>query len=352
MIVLSETNESKRRLPIMMLNSQNRLSLLRALVLIVFALTLAAPPSGAYAASLLVPKGKKAILEYTIEIEGKASGTNNNYQSQEWSTRRSLAIRATLIAQQPMTQDPGDPGGPHRAANRPKNGAFQPSPEMAVYMAKLEKCGEDMTCRARVTQEMRENPKVQADIQKAKKAGESLGKGSPRYQIWIVDSKTPVTGTVKMEVQRDQLFKTAVDERETCHESAEIPFEKLMRSARWPAMIKIDAQSGAYTANISGPGNTFTAKIDCVRLDGKKRSEQHTTSGRKFLPEKYQQATSDDFEVFRGEAVAAPGGRRLVDGEKGLTGDKVLTGLYGTLVGDVPMTATVKVHWALTPLKD
>jgi hypothetical protein len=115
-----------------MLNSRDRLSLLRALVLTVFALTLAAPPPGAYASTLLAPKGQKALLEYKIDIEGKASGTNNNYQSQQWSTLRSFVVKATMIAQQPMVQDPGDPGGPHRAASRPKNEAFQPSPEMVL----------------------------------------------------------------------------------------------------------------------------------------------------------------------------------------------------------------------------
>ena len=329
-----------------MLTSRNRLSLRRALVLTVLTLTLVAPPPGAYAFTLLAPKGQKAILEYTIDIEGKASGTNNNYQSQQWSTRRSLVVRATLIAQQPSIQDPGDPGGPHRAASRPKNEAFQPSPEMAAFMAELEKCGEDMSCRMRVTQKWRQNPKVQADMQKAKKAGESLGKGSPRYQFWIADRKTPATGTVKMEVQRDQLFKTAIDERETCREAAELKLEELMRGVQWPATIKIDAQDRTYAANFGSPGNTFTAKIDCVSLDGRKRSEQHTTSGRKFLPEKYQKATPDEIEVFRGDMDAAPGDRQLAHGKK------VFTGIYGTLVGDVPMTAIVTVRWSLTLLKD
>lgn len=329
-----------------MLTSRNRLLLRRALVLTVLALTLTAPQPGAHAAALLAPKGQKALLEYSIEIEGKASGTNNNYQSQEWSTRRSFVLKATMIAQQPMVQDPGDPGGPHRAASRPKNEAFRPSPEMAAFMAELEKCGEDMNCRTRVTQKMMQNPKVQTDVQKAKKAGEALSKGAPRYQLWIADRKTPTTGTVKMEVQRDQLFKTAVDERETCREAAELKLEELMRGVQWPATIKIDTQGRTYAANFGSPGNTFTAKIDCVRLDGRKRSEQHTTSGRKFLPEKYQKATSDEIEVFRGDMDAATGDRQLAHGKK------VLTGLYGTLVGDVPMIAKVTVLWSLTLLKD
>jgi hypothetical protein len=52
-------------------------------------------------ATELAPKGRKAILEYTIEIEGKASASNNNGEYQHWSTRRSLDVKATLIAQQP-----------------------------------------------------------------------------------------------------------------------------------------------------------------------------------------------------------------------------------------------------------
>jgi hypothetical protein len=325
----------------LMFPSFNRLSLRRALVLTVFALILAPPVPGAYAFTLLAPKGQKAFLEYAIDIKGNASGTNNNYQSQQWSTSRSLVVRATLIAQQPSIQDPGDLGGPHRAANPPKNEAFKPSPEMAALMAKLEKCGEDMSCRIRVTQEMRQDPKVKDDIQTLTKAGESLRKGSPRYQVWFADRKTPATGKVTMEVQKDQLFKTAVDERETCRETAEMKVEDLMRGATWPATIKIDAQAGTYAANIGRLDNTFTAKIDCVSLDGRKRSEQHSTSGRKFLPEKYQRGTPDEIHVFLGRPEAAPGGGWLAQDKK------MLIGLYGTLVGDVPMTAEVKVRWSL-----
>ena len=201
------TSQGEERAMIM-LASRHRPSLRRALIVPAFALALAAPPPGARASTLLAPKGQKATLEYTIDIEGKASGTNNNYQSQQWSTRRSLVVRATLIAQQPSRQDPGEPGGPHRGASPPKGEAFQPSPEMAAFMAELEKCGEDMACRARLTQKMMQDPKIQADVQKAKNAGESLSKGSPRYQIWLADRKTPATGTLKTEVQREQLFKT------------------------------------------------------------------------------------------------------------------------------------------------
>jgi len=329
----------------LMLSSHNHLSLRRTLVLTVFAFTLAAPPPGVYALNLLAAKGQKAFLEYAIDIKGNASGTNNNYQSQQWSTSRSLVVRATLIAQQPSIQDPGDLGGPQRAASSSKNEAFKPSPEMAALIAKLEKCGEDMSCRIRVTQEMRENPKVKDDIQTLTKAGESLRKGSPRYQVWFVDRKTPATGKVTMEVQREQLFKTAVDERETCRETAELKFEDLVRSVTWPVTIKIDAQAGTYTANIGRLDNTLTAKIDCVRLDGRQRSEQHTTSGRKFLPEKYQKGTPDEIQVLRGRPDAAPGGGWFA------LDKKVLIGLYGTLVGDVPMTAEVKVRWSLM-LKD
>lgn len=70
----------------------------------------------------------------------------------------------------------------------------------------------------------------------------------------------------------------------------------------------------------------------------------HSDRGQ-FLPEKYQQGAPDEIEVFRGRTDAATGGRRVAQGEK------VLTGLYGSLVGGVPMAAKVTVRWAVT-LKD
>ena len=62
-----------------------------------------------------------------------------------------------------------------------------------------------------------------------------------------------------------------------------------MRGDRWPAMIKIDAQEGTYAANIGGRVRHVVTKTDCVRFDGKKRSEQHTKTAAKFLPEEIRQ---------------------------------------------------------------
>ncbi len=127
-----------------MFMSPKRLLLRCVFLLAVSILALPVPPSGAYAATLLAPKGQKAVLEYTIDIEGKSSGRDKNYEYQHWSTRRSLVVKATLTAEPPSIQDPGDPGGPHKVASRPKNEVFQPSPEMAAFMVELQKCGEDM----------------------------------------------------------------------------------------------------------------------------------------------------------------------------------------------------------------
>ena len=297
--------------------------------------------ASAAGATDLAPKGRKALLEYSIEIEGKASASNKNGEYQHWSTRRSLAVQTTLIAQQPSVQDPGDPGGPHAAAGRPKDQPFQPSADMEAFTAEIEKCGEDIACRMRLTQKMMQNPQIQADVQKAQKAAESL-RGAPRYQIWLVDRKTPATGTLKMEVQEDELFKTAVDERRTCRQAAEMTLEQLSHGVSWPAMIKIDAQAGTYAANIGGVSLHFVAKKDCINLDGKERSQEHTEPGTSFLPGKYQKGAPDEVEVFRGGADAATGGRRLAHGEK------VLTGLYGSVMGGVPMTAKVTVRWTVT----
>ena len=286
--------------------SRNHQAICRTFVLTFSAFNLASPPVVVDAFALLAPKGQKAVLEYKIEIEGTASGTNNNYQSDKWSTRRTLVVRTTLVASQPMAVDPGVP---RTSVGSPKSKVFVGSPQSEVS-----------------------------------------GKGLPRYQLWLAGSKPPATGTIKIEVQKEQLFKTAVDERETCRETAELKFEDLMHVSTWSAMIKIDAQAGTYVAKFPRPDRTIKATIECVKLIGRQRSEQHSTSGMKFLPEEYREATPDEMEVFSGDADAATdaasGGRLLAHGKK------VLTGIYGTLVGDVPMTATVTVRWALTLLKD
>ncbi len=300
--------------------------------------------ASAASAAGLAPKGQKAVLEYTIEVEGKANSANNSGEYQNRSTRRSLAVKATLVAMQPSVEDPGEPGGPHVASKRP-NQPFQLSPASAALFAEMEKCGEDMSCRMRVTQKMMQNPQIQADMQKAGKAAEKLRQGSPRYQMWFADPKSPSTGTVKMERQTDQLFKTSVKEYKTCREYAEFPFEQLLHGGTWPATFRFDAQTGTYAANVGGLSLNFIAKTDCVSKDERGRTEQHTQTGVNFLPEKYQQGKLEDTEVFRGGADAAAGGRRLAHGER------VLTGFYGSVMGGVPETAKITVRWTLT-LKD
>ncbi len=329
-----------------MTTARNRHSpiLLKGLIISVF--TLLTLVSEAPAGNMIAQKGQKALLEYTIEIEGRAAGTNNNYHSQKWSTLRTLKANAILIAQHPSAQDPGDPGGQHRAFSKSKSGntEFKPSNETAKYMAEMEKCGNDMNCRMRIAQKMQNDPNVMADMNKGKKIAKSE-KGAGRYQIWTVERKASVTGNVKVDVKTESLFKTAVDELTNCTETAEVPFEKLISGSTWPATIKIDAQTGTYAANIDIPSKTFLAKVDCTVQAGRERSERHETSGRKFLPERYQQASLEDIEVFRGGADGASGGRRLAHGEK------IVTGIYGDLVGNVPMAAKITVRWSIT-LKD
>jgi hypothetical protein len=250
-----------------------------------------------------------------------------------------------LVAMPPSVDDPGEPGGPHVASKRP-DPPFQPSPAMTAMLAQMQKCGEDVSCRMGVTQKMMQNPQIQADMQKAGKSAEKLRQGSPRYQMWIADSKSPATGSVKMEVQTDQLFKTSVKEYKTCREYAEFPFEQLLHGGTWPATFRFDAQTGTYAANIGGLSLNFIAKTDCVSRDERGRTEEHRQTGVNFLPEKYQQqGRLEDTEVFRGGADGAAGGRRLAHGER------VLTGLYGSVMGGVPETAKITVRWTLS-LKD
>ncbi len=294
--------------------------------------------AAAAAAAGLAPKGQKAVLEYTIDIEGKANASNKGGEYQNWSTRRSLSVKATLVAMQPTIDDPGEPGGPHVASKRP-NQPFQLSSASAALFAELEKCGEDTSCRMRVTQKMMQNPQIQADMQKAGKAAEKLRHGSPRYQMWFTDSKSPSTGTVKMEVQADQMFKTSVKEYRTCRQYAEFPFEQLLHGGTWPATFRFDAQTGTYAANIGGLSLNFVAKTDCVSRDERGRTEEHTQTGANFLPEKYQQqGRIEDTEVFQGGADVATSGRQLAHGERSLTG------LYGSVMGGAPETAKTTVR--------
>jgi hypothetical protein len=305
-------------------------------------LWVAVPPCAL--ATTLAPAGQRAKLEYTIEVEGKASASNAGGEYQRWSTRRLLTIEATLVAQKPSVVDPGEPGGLHRAPKPPEKPAFRPSESSKALFEEMGRCGDDLACRMAVSQKMRQSPQVQSDMSKAKQGAESIRNSPPRYQIWYTDPTVPVTGVAKMGVQREDFFRTAVDERRKCTESAEMPAAKAVGPAQWPTTIRIDAKDGTFVANVGGPAVIFLAKIDCVSSEGKRRYEEHSQTGIHLLPEKYRDGPAE-FEHFRGGADAATGGRRLAHGSR------ELRGLYGTLIGDVPMAAKVVVRWTVT-LKD
>jgi hypothetical protein len=295
-------------------------------------------------ATALAPAGQRAKLEYTIEIEGNAAASNASGEYQHWSTRRSLTVEATLVAQKASVVDPGEPGGLHRASKPPASAGFTPSEDMKALAAEMGKCGDDLGCRLRIAEKMKQNPRVQADMQKAQKAAETIRDSPPRYQLWIADFKEPVKGVARLDVKRDDFFRTAVDEHKTCTEVAEIPAAKAVGPGGFPANIRIDAKDGTFVANVGGPAVIFLAKIDCTSTEGKRRYEEHSQTGIHLLPEKYTEGQAE-LEYFRGGADAATGGRRLAHGSR------ELTGIYGTLMGGVPMTARVVVRWTVT-LKD
>lgn len=295
-------------------------------------------------ATMLVSEGQRAKLEYTIEIEGKAAASNASGEYQHWSTRRSLTVEATLVAQKASVVDPGEPGGLHRASKPPATAGFTPSEEMKALAAEMGKCGDDLACRLRIAERMKRNPQVQADMQKAQKAAELIRDSPLRYQLWIADFKEPVKGVAKLDVKREDFFRTAVDEHKSCTEVGEMSAEKAVGPGGFPANFRIDAKDGTFVANVGGPAVIFLAKIDCVSTEGKQRYEEHSQTGIHLLPEKYRDGPVD-IERFDGGADAATGGRRLAHGSR------ELIGTYGTLMGGVPMTARVTIRWTVT-LKD
>ena len=296
------------------------------------------------AAAELAPKGAKALLEISIEVDGKADFNGKFGEYQHWRARRSVVVRAILVAVQPTADDPGDPGQPPPAAAAATAAPqFQPSADTEAMMAAMEKCGEDTACQMRLAQKMMQNAGVQADmqrVQKGAKAAEASAKRPPRYQMWMPDSRFPATGTVKVEENLDQLFKTAVDEKTTCKAHGDFKYEEVFQRTAFPATIKIDAEAGTYAASFGVNLGVF-ATNDCVRLDGRQRSESHDQLLVNLLPEITDGAKGRTIQA-RGGADAAKSGRRLAHG------DATLAGSDGKLSGGVPKTVKLTVRWTLT----
>lgn len=291
-------------------------------------------------AAELAPKGAKALLEISIEVDGKADFNGKYGEYQHWRTRRSIVAQAILVAVQPTADDP-DGLGAAAAAATPQ---FQPSANTETMMAEMEKCGEDTACQMRVAQKMMQNAGVQADMRRAQKAGkaaEASAKRPPRYQMWMPDARQPATGTVKVEEHLDELFKTAVDEKTTCKAQGDFKYEEAFQRTAFPATVKIDAEAGTYAASFGGVNLSVLASNDCVRLDGRRRSESHDKLQVRLLPEVIDGAKDWKIQA-RGGADAGKSGQRLAHGEATLAGSD------GKLSGNVPKTVTLTVRWTLT----
>ncbi len=293
-------------------------------------------PAGA---AELAPKGAKALLEISIEVDGKADFNNKFGEYQRWNTRRSIVAQAILVAAQPTADDPDGLGAAATATPQ-----FQPSAGTEAMMAEMEKCGDDTACQMRLAQKMMQNAGVQADmqrVQKGAKAAEASAKRLPRYQMWMPDARQPATGTVKVEEHLDQLFKTAVDEKTTCKAHGDFKYEDAFQRTAFPATVKIDAEAGTYAATFGGANLGVFATNDCVRLDGRQRSESHDKLQVRLLPELIDGAKGWKIQA-RGGADAAKSGRRLAHGETTLAGSD------GALSGNVPKNVRLKIRWSLT----
>lgn len=291
------------------------------------------------AAAELAPKGAKALLEISIEVDGKADFNGKYGEYQHWRTRRSIVAQAILVAAQPTADDPDGLGA--AAAATPQ---FQPSANTETMMAEMEKCGEDTACQMRLAQKMMQNAGVQADMRRAQKAGkaaEASAKRPPRYQMWMPDARQPATGTVKVEEHLDELFKTAVDEKTTCKAQGDFKYEEAFQRTAFPATVKIDAEAGTYAASFGGVNLSVLTSNDCVRLDGRQRSESHDKLQVRLLPEVIDGAKDWKIQA-RGGADAGKSGQRLAHGEATLAGSD------GKLSGDVPKKVEIKVRWTLT----
>ena len=172
------------------------------------AIALAILASAATLADNFAAKGTKATLtvEYVYASNGKTQDQNDSHQ---WNVKRTVKLRADLVAQTPQPlsavheMEAGQKADLKTKQEKVQSAQEKMAPLQADIQKIMEKCGEDEACMQREIQKYGMANSDSATMNSARSAKtdvEAASKQGPaRYQLWTAASQT---GTFSIEESR------------------------------------------------------------------------------------------------------------------------------------------------------
>ena len=275
---------------------------------------------------LLFTRGQRARLELRIEVDGSADRTEPNGASDRWSTQRVFTVAMDLVARRP-TQISGLPDGPDARRRSPIPAA---SEEGVALQKQAAACGEDLSCRMRVSQKMMSGSEPKTPPPRA------IDELPLRFQEWTLAKEPRLDGRATVSTRTEELSPGSEKERKQCSLSAEYTAADLHPGAS----LVVDAASGiGYIAGVLSLGVQLPIETRCETDSGGRRGEETQRELIRFLP-----VLSQPKRVYAGDAIQG-GGDLIAQGRQDLHGS---FGQLPRLGAEIP--ARVRLSWKVTKL--
>jgi len=277
---------------------------------------------------LLFARGQRARLELRIEVDGSADRTEPNGAYDRWSTQRVFTVAMDLVARRP-TQISGLPDGPDARRRSPLPAA---SEEGVALQKEASACGDDVSCRMRVSQKMMSRSEAKAQLPPA----QAMDELPLRFQEWTLAKEPRLDGRAIVATRTEELSPGSEKERKECSQSAEYAAADL----RPGASLVVDAASGiGYIAGVLSLGVPLPIETRCETDSGGRHGEETQRELIRFLP-----VVSQPQRAYAGDAI--PRGSDLI-----AEGRQELHGSFGQLPRlGAEMSARVRLSWKVTRL--
>lgn len=309
-------------------------SLGRSLLL---AATLACLDAGAAAETpRLHPAGERALIEYSISVEGDFEHRpGHRDEFYKWSTRRKLEATVEMQAGKPRKQS--------RVFSQDAQGAAAQTPDEDYrnLAEQMDACPKgDTACQMQLAMKMMGSGYMQQQIQ----ASEAMEEMPNRYQAWQAVEGGKVEVKAAYDDHWEEVYYTAGREYGDCHlvvpESLSELGRKYVERAARSFLVEVDAQTGRQRALIP-PTVDIPGQRNCLSGIGSNKADMQKTQQEEyvhFLPRMDVQAGFDG---------KAPGADAAIIS----SGEQTAEGLVEHLSGNTPqreVPVRVTVKWKLT----
>jgi hypothetical protein len=283
------------------------------------------------------PKGQRALLEYSIAIEGEfehRSGHRDEFY--KWSTRRLLEAKVEMQATEPRKQSRLFPKDEQTAAAM--KGPDQDYRDLAKQMEACPKG--DTDCQMQLAMKMMNSNYMQQQ----NKASQAMEKTPERYQTWQPVQGGKLEAKVKYEDHREEVYYTAGREYHDCRLVAQDPLSdvgrKVLDGMAQAFLVEVDAQTRQQRALIPFTGD-LPGQSTCLEGMGSNKANRKKSQQDEYLH------FFPKMDVAAGLDGKAPGSDPAVISSGEQTIEGVVPNLSGfTSQREVPVRVTVR--WKLT----